>query len=164
MCCAVCIVVSQEICAQYKFHVPGKNGIYGWNDVAAMNCAACGHRDIRHILIEDVADKWLTSRRALAEKEAEQIRQSEMRQMTSYATKPALALGQAEKMEWLLDDATDPLAALSRSSRDPILRDSISAEHAPAQQPAEASRSQELESNERFKEEVLEHQPCCRTA
>ncbi|KAL3919265.1 MAG: hypothetical protein SGPRY_005694 [Prymnesium sp.] len=62
-----------QICSQYEYKVPGgKNpdgsALFGWNDVGAVFCLRCGHRDTEHTLVRDTIER--SSRRTSTKGEA----------------------------------------------------------------------------------------------
>lgn len=106
------------ICDGFVFNRPGGrktasgDPIYGWNDTAAVSCAKCGERDDDHVLLGDVNDEI---------ERAEQERRERMAKSTTSAAVPVplkpSATTPAHKEVWLLDDAHDPLCAVSAAKR-----------------------------------------------
>ena len=47
----------EDVCAQFEFHLPGSSStsekvVWGWNDVAAFNCAKCKMPATEHVVIK----------------------------------------------------------------------------------------------------------------
>lgn len=62
-----------QICSQYEYKIPGGNNpdgsaLFGWNDVGAVFCLRCGHRDTEHTLVRDTIER--SSRRTSTKVEA----------------------------------------------------------------------------------------------
>jgi len=97
-----------HICAHFVFKKPGgKNPdgttLWGWNDVEAANCAACGCRDMDHVVLRDLTDEYLKKDR---EREAHRARKSD-------GTPPGATSYQPGRREMVRAEAgeADPTAA-----------------------------------------------------